>query len=354
VTGSSVDIYQNGNYYANEQLEPLGQLVLPEQPFEEMPVSEGVAIQGADEPEGLCSAMEKHGTSFLDLPSVCRDIAIKNGRVSFEDVHPSKYSVTKIAINPTDSPIPDFSPNDRRADSAMSYALSATTKPDKKKKGDDDTECRPGRPCLPDENVNVPISAIDMTEIPGADASQSGPPIPMRLLDDWGNTQHDEWSLRSPRLGGSSPQVERPVWCHPDVIQAMTETWNTVAVSQGKAPTEVGFTVEGSIGNYNINRAGFTNQYKKLSIKISNHTFALFHSHPNDSGAYPSQPDRDIADANSSHRKGIQKKYPEISQSFPIFTFTSRGLFVYDPLETDKKLKERKLRDGLDWQKPCP
>lgn len=148
--------------------------------------------------------------------------------------------------------------------------------------------------------------------------------------------------------------AQRPIWCDPDVIKGMTETWNTVAVAQGAAPTEVGFTVEGTRLNFSVNRASFTNQFKKLSISISDRTMALFHSHPNSGGAYPSPGDRDVADANSSLRKRIREEKPQIDQSFPIFTFTSRGLFVYNPLEADKKLREQNLRDGLDWQKPCP
>jgi hypothetical protein len=169
VTGSNIQISQNGDYYVNEEFEPLGQQVLPVQPFEEMPTSEGVAIQGADEPEGLCSAMEKHGTSFLDLPSVCRDIAIKNGRVSFEDVHPSKYSITRIALH-------DAGPHGSSHQPVAPAEHTPTNKPSEATSADVGGECPKDKngiviqPCIVDGGGP---GAIDMS-IPGADASQSG------------------------------------------------------------------------------------------------------------------------------------------------------------------------------------
>jgi hypothetical protein len=98
VTGSSVRLRKDGAFYDDdrEEAEPLGQLVLPVQPYEEMPSAEGTEIRTADEPEWLCAAMSKNGVSFMDLPTVCKTIALNSGRADFYDLHPIS-SPTEIA-----------------------------------------------------------------------------------------------------------------------------------------------------------------------------------------------------------------------------------------------------------------
>jgi len=329
-----------------DETEPLGQTVETSDPGSGYPTSYEDIRGIARDPEWQCMLPKEFTGVFNEMPVHCKKAQL-NGRdfnlpLALAESDPKR--VVKPSPSLTDDRPPTLYFNDGRPSNLAFAAIPDVTAKKEDKKG---------TIVLPEENVEVEIPLIDVTDTGLVDASASETPFQMRLVDDFGNTLNDEWSLRSPDHRAPSPKSELPVWCHPEVIQAMSETWNTVAVSQGIAPTEVGFTVEGPVGHHTINKASFTNQYKRLSITISNRTSALFHSHPNSGGVYPSQQDRDVADGNSTLRRRIRQRKPEISQSFPIFTFTTRGLFVYDPLESDKKLRERKLRDGLDWQKPC-
>ena len=58
----------------------------------------------------------------------------------------------------------------------------------------------------------------------------------------------------------------------------------------------------------------------------------VVHTHPNTSGSRPSYEDQRLAD-----KFGV-----------PVFTLTSRGMFIYDPDTRKVSL----VQDGLDWLKP--
>ena len=73
-------------------------------------------------------------------------------------------------------------------------------------------------------------------------------------------------------------------------------------------------------------------------MPIAADTFSLFHVHPNASAPQPSDIDKAAAD-----------ELYEARGEFLMFTFSSSGLYVYDPSDKSTTL----LRNGLDWLNPC-
>lgn len=82
-------------------------------------------------------------------------------------------------------------------------------------------------------------------------------------------------------------------------------------------------------GGYTAREMGATNEYKKFSFPWHPATIAVVHTHPNSSDPKPLDDDIMLAD-----------KY-----LVPIFTITSRGMYVYDPATR----KTRKVREDLEW-----
>jgi hypothetical protein len=82
-------------------------------------------------------------------------------------------------------------------------------------------------------------------------------------------------------------------------------------------------------GSYYGKSQGTTNQYKAFTFVWDPAAIAIVHTHPNSSDPRPQQEDLRIAD-----RFGV-----------PIFTITSRGMYMYDP--ATKKIT--RVMNGLDW-----
>lgn len=82
-------------------------------------------------------------------------------------------------------------------------------------------------------------------------------------------------------------------------------------------------------GNYTGRDMGVTNEHKKFTFRWHPATIAIVHTHPNSSDPKPHDDDLGVAD-----------KY-----HVPIFTITSRGMFVYDPLTR----KVSRVLENLDW-----
>lgn len=82
-------------------------------------------------------------------------------------------------------------------------------------------------------------------------------------------------------------------------------------------------------GSYSGRDMGSTNEQKKFTFRWHPATIAIVHTHPNNSDPRPH--DDDLAVADKFH--------------VPIFTITSRGMYVYDPLTR----KVRQVLDNLDW-----
>jgi hypothetical protein len=123
------------------------------------------------------------------------------------------------------------------------------------------------------------------------------------------------------------------VHCEDDVIGAMKTAW--AQTSNGTSGTEAGFQLRGTVENYNIVPAAYSNEQGKLAMPAPTpDTFAIFHVHPNRSAPQPSDAD-----------KAIGQQF-----SVDMYTMGRSGLYVYDPSNNTTK----ELRPGLEWTKPCP
>lgn len=82
-------------------------------------------------------------------------------------------------------------------------------------------------------------------------------------------------------------------------------------------------------GSYSGRDLGSTHEHKQFTFRWHPATIAIVHTHPNSSSAKPQ--DEDITVANKFR--------------VPIFTITSRGMYVYDP----STRKTSKVMNNLDW-----
>lgn len=138
---------------------------------------------------------------------------------------------------------------------------------------------------------------------------------------------------------------EVPVHCQPDVIKAMKTAWSISG--NGTTGTEAGFNVNGSPSNYKIDPFS-TNGYKSQRIKINisgpDKTFANFHVHPGTGHGNPSTPE------NNYHGNGVGDTGVADKYGLKMYIISRDGLSMYDPVTK----QVTKLRDNLDWTKPCP
>src|SRR5215831_1748116 len=112
------------------------------------------------------------------------------------------------------------------------------------------------------------------------------------------------------------------------VIQEFDKAWQ--AACQGIANTERAVLIFRRVdGSLVAEGQGSTNQFERLSVKWNQAAIAIVHTHRNHDDAEPSEPDKKVA-----NKLGV-----------PIFTITSRGMYVYDP----EMKKVVKVQDGLDW-----
>ena len=82
-------------------------------------------------------------------------------------------------------------------------------------------------------------------------------------------------------------------------------------------------------GSYTGRDMGATNERRQFTFRWHPATIAIVHTHPNSSDPKPQDADIRVAD-----------KY-----LVPVFTITSRGMYVYDP----GTRKTQKVMDDLDW-----
>jgi hypothetical protein len=158
-----------------EEFEPLGQQLHnqdPEPPPEPLPTES--AWNNADYPQWKCEERNARilWGNFSARPYECQKRYLQDMDIPPDEIADKVESPQHINDG-THSPLPSgYSPDSGptyAANSMRSAALKSTAK------DDDDTNCLPGRPCLPKEEVSFKIPLIDMSEIPGfVDASQSG------------------------------------------------------------------------------------------------------------------------------------------------------------------------------------
>ena len=112
------------------------------------------------------------------------------------------------------------------------------------------------------------------------------------------------------------------------IVEAFAKAWQH---SEGGTSGLEGVVliVRTSDGSYNGVELGRTNEHKKFTFRWQAGTIAIVHTHPNSSDPKPQEDDLGVAD-----------KF-----DVPIFTITSRGMYVYDP--SNKKIS--KVIKDLDW-----
>jgi RHS repeat-associated protein len=191
--------------------------------------------------------------------------------------------------------------------------------------------------CSPNDDPPC-YSATGSDSMPGSGVSGgggggetgSGEPCNAQHVPQAGCT---ETGVDSSNAEDPDPPVQLPKEiCNQDVINAMKKSWSQT--SNGTSGLEAGFRLDGTSDSYTIVESPSSNTQMKQSMEISPTTFDLFHVHPNKADPNPSPNDINIA-----NKFGID-----------VFTMSSNGLFEYDP----KTKTTVKLRNGLDWTKPCP
>jgi len=112
------------------------------------------------------------------------------------------------------------------------------------------------------------------------------------------------------------------------IVEAFAKAWQH---SEGGTSglESVVLIMRTSDGSYNGVELGRTNEHKKFTFRWQAGTIAIVHTHPNSSDPKPQEDDLGVAD-----KFGV-----------PIFTITSRGMYVYDP--SNKKIT--KVIKDLDW-----
>jgi len=112
------------------------------------------------------------------------------------------------------------------------------------------------------------------------------------------------------------------------IVQAFGMAWRRCG--NGSLPIEgVVLILRMADGGYGGKEMGSTNEHKRFTFRWHPATIAIVHTHPNTSDPKPQ--DEDIV---------VAKKF-----RVPVFTITSRGMYVYDP----GTAKVSKVMSNLDW-----
>jgi len=112
------------------------------------------------------------------------------------------------------------------------------------------------------------------------------------------------------------------------IVEAFSTAWRRSG--NGSLPLEgVVLILRMADGGYSGREMGSSNEHRQFTFRWHPATIAIVHTHPNTSDPKPQ--DEDIAVADRYH--------------VPVFTITSRGMYVYDP--GTRKLS--KVMRNLDW-----
>jgi proteasome lid subunit RPN8/RPN11 len=135
------------------------------------------------------------------------------------------------------------------------------------------------------------------------------------------------------RAGATARRVVLPpIYCQPEVIVAMDHIWEQT--EDGESIHESTFVINGTPKDFAIYVEPYTNEDYGEAISIfPGRTFAVFHVHPNVSGAEPSETDRRLAD----------------EKHLDVYTVTNRGLYRY----AWRTRKTTKVREYWADEKGC-
>jgi hypothetical protein len=115
------------------------------------------------------------------------------------------------------------------------------------------------------------------------------------------------------------------------MIEEFSRAW--IRAADGTAANESVVLILRMVGGgYSARSLGKTNQNRAFTFGWHPATVAIIHTHPNGSDPRPQGEDINVAD-----------KY-----RVPVFTITSRGMFVYDPSTKTTSL----VKQNLDWLDP--
>src|ERR1035437_4708190 len=128
-----------------------------------------------------------------------------------------------------------------------------------------------------------------------------------------------------------------PVYCKPDVIDAMHTIWNMSG--NGTTGNEATFVLNGTPEAYRIVIEKASNEHMQQTIYMWPTTFAVIHVHPNASGEYPSTPTNNYA-GNGMGDTGMADKIHA-----DIYVVSSRGLTAYYPATKNTTM----LRRNFEW-----
>jgi len=120
------------------------------------------------------------------------------------------------------------------------------------------------------------------------------------------------------------------------IVQAFAKAWQRSG-NGASALEGVVLILRMADGGYSGREMGATNEHKRFTFRWHPATIAIVHTHPSDSDPRPH--DEDIVAAD---------KY-----GVPIFTITTRGMYVYDPntKKTSIVMKNLDWLDPLNWSR---
>ena len=155
---------------------------------------------------------------------------------------------------------------------------------------------------------------------------------------------------------GPTPQ-QKPIWCQPDVIEAMKRAW--ARTGNGTSKNEAGFVLNGTPSNYSIvdTKSGNTQNEQKMTITPtvtggSPSTFLLFHVHPNSDTRKPSTPQNNARGDPNYGDTLISDSYYQRGQTILFLVGHRSGLTLYDPSKPPNQ-RLTNLRENLDWTNAC-
>lgn len=142
-------------------------------------------------------------------------------------------------------------------------------------------------------------------------------------------------------------QQETPIWCRPDVIEAMNRAWRRT--QNGQSGNEAGFVLNGTPSNYTIVDTRSANTRNEQRMTIYGNTFLLFHVHPNSSTRNPSTPENNARGDRNFGDTLISDRFYQRGRHIPFLVGHRYGLTMYDPRTRQVTV----LRENLDWTRPC-
>ncbi|MFL6215327.1 MAG: hypothetical protein ACJ74J_15695 [Blastocatellia bacterium] len=150
---------------------------------------------------------------------------------------------------------------------------------------------------------------------------------PLRFLPRPLLAEGEAERVNRPPLQGANLDFVLSTFSKP-IIGKFREAWQRAG--NGTSPREsVVLILRMNDGSYSARLPNPTNEYKSFTFAWNPATIAIVHTHPTSSPPRPE--DGDIITANKCN--------------VPVFTITSRGMFVYDP--ATRKITQ--VLDGLQW-----